>query len=226
MIGMITVTDNFLDKDEVQELENTSMVYSKVHWIGREAEPENALHELVHEIYAQNLHLIYYSTDEYCPSSLFENSYFSGATAWWNIRPVDPKPHSDLISYCTSNGVDYTPDPPPTTTFLYYLKAPEYGGRLNIYTKPSKWDEQTEADSIAAIPNRLVSFPIEYVHAVRPFRGNRISIGVVFWHTLPIIYGETNSFINDSYDRPWETEVNDMHNSRLTEEYMKSISDD
>ena len=105
-------------------------------------------------------------------------------------------------------------------TFLYYLKAPEYGGRLNIYTKPSKWDEQTEADSIAAIPNRLVSFPIEYVHAVRPFRGNRISIGVVFWHTLPIIYGETNSFINDSYDRPWVKKENQEFNIRLTEEYI------
>ena len=106
MIGMITIKDNFLDKDWVQELENTSMVYSKVHWIGREAEPENALHELVHEIYSQNLHLIYYNIDEDCPSIFFEDSYLSGATAWWNIRPIDPKPHSDLISYCTSNGVD------------------------------------------------------------------------------------------------------------------------
>ena len=223
MIGMITIKDNFLDKDWVQELENTSMVYSKVHWIGREAEPENALHELVHEIYAQNLHLIYYSTDEYCPSSLFENSYFSGATAWWNIRPIDPKPHSDLISYCTSNGVDYTPDPPPDRTFLYYLKAPTTGGRLNIYTKPPlehmNWNE-SETDSIAAIPNRLVSLPIDYVHAVQPYLGNRVSIGVIFWKTLPIIYGETNPTINASYDRPWEKKENQESNIKLTEEYI------
>ena len=214
MIGMITVKNNFLEKELIQELENTSMVYSKVHWVGSNAKPENAFHKLVHKIGSSG-----------GPYTLFRDTKISGATAWWNIRAT-PIAHNDLISYCTLNGIDYTPDPPPTTTFLYYLKAPEYGGRLNIYTKPSKWDEQTEADSIAAIPNRLVSFPIEYVHAVRPFRGNRISIGVVFWHTLPTIYGETNSFINDSYDRPWETEVNDMHNSRLTEEYMKSISDD
>ena len=223
---MITIKDNFLDKDWVQELENTSMVYSKVHWIGREAEPENALHELVHEIYAQNLHLIYYNIDEDCPSILFEDSYLSGATAWWNIRPIDPKPHSDLISYCTSNGVDYTPDPPPTTTFLYYLKAPDYGGRLNIYTIPSKnllnWNE-AETDSIAAIRNRLVSFPIEYIHEVKPYRGNRVSIGVIFWNTLPTIYGETNPTINASYDRPWEIEENDLHNIQLTEEYIKNI---
>ena len=161
VIGMITVTDNFLDKDTLQALENTSMVYSKVHWIGKNAEPENAFHELVHKIYRE--------------SGLSRAEVFSGATAWWNIRPIDPKPHSDLISYCTSNGVDYTPDPPPTTTFLYYLKAPTEGGRLNIYTKLSL-ENESETDSIAAIPNRLVSFPIDYVHAVQPYVGNRVSI--------------------------------------------------
>ena len=208
MIGMITVTNNFLEKELIQELENTSMVYSKIHWVGREAQPENAFHELVHRI------------DFSGP--LFEDSSISGATAWWNIRAT-PIPHSDLISYCTSNGVDYTPDPPPTTTFLYYLKAPNSGGQLNIYTKPPiskmNWYE-SETDSIAAIPNRLVSFPIDYVHEVQPYDGNRVSIGVIFWHTLPTIYGETNSFINDSYDRPWVKEENQEFNIRLTEEYI------
>ena len=223
MIGMITIKDNFLHKDWIQELENTSMVYSKVHWIGRNAEPENMFHELVHEIYAQNLHLIYYNIDENCPSILFENSYLSGATAWWNIRPIDPKPHSDLISYCTANGVDYTPDPPPDRTFLYYLKAPTTGGRLNIYTKPPlenmNWNE-SETDSIAVIPNRLVSLPIEYVHAVQPYLGNRVSIGVIFWKTLPIIYGTTDPNINASFERPWVQEENQESNIKLTEEYI------
>ena len=202
MIGMITVTDNFLQPELLQKLENTSMVYSKVHWIGKNAEPENAFHELVHKIYRRNF---------------FKSS---GATAWWNIRPIDPKPHSDLISYCTSNGVDYTPDPPPTTTFLYYLKAPTTGGRLNIYTK-SSLENESETDSIAAIPNRLVSFPIDYVHAVQPYVGNRVSIGVIFWNTLPTIYGKTNPNINDSYDRPWVSDVNEEFNRKLTEEYMR-----
>jgi len=205
MIGMITITDNFLNKDEIQELENTSMVYSKVHWVGMEAKPENALHELVHKIYGENLCVC------------------SGATAWWNIRPIDPKPHSDLISYCTANGVDYTPDPPPDRTFLYYLKAPTTGGRLNIYTKPPlehmNWNE-SETDSIAAIANRLVSLPIDYVHAVQPYLGNRVSIGVIFWKTLPTIYGETNPTINASYDRPWEKKENQESNIKLTEEYI------
>ena len=189
VIGMITVTDNFLDKDTLQALENTSMVYSKVHWIGKNAEPENAFHELVHKIFHES------GTYNGGPLMNWRGESISGATAWWNIRPIDPKPHSDLISYCTSNGVDYTPDPPPTTTFLYYLKAPTEGGRLNIYTK-SSLENESETDSIAAIPNRLVSFPIDYVHAVQPYLGNRVSIGVIFWNTLPTIYGETNSFIN------------------------------
>ena len=211
MFGMITITDNFLDKHLLQELENTSMVYSKVHWIGRNAPCRNPFHELVHKIF---YHELAWSDD---------HSSISGATAWWNIRPIDPKPHSDLISYCTSNGVDYTPDPPPTTTFLYYLKAPTEGGRLNIYTKPPlenlSWNE-TETDSISAIPNRLVSFPINYVHAVQPYAGNRVSIGVIFWNTLPTIYGETNPDINDSYDRPWVKDENQESNRKLTEEYI------
>ena len=213
VIGMITVTDNFLDKDTLQALENTSMVYSKVHWIGKNAEPENAFHELVHKIFHES------GMYNGGPLMNWRGESISGATAWWNIRPIDPKPHSDLISYCTSNGVDYTPDPPPTTTFLYYLKAPTEGGRLNIYTKPSL-ENESETDSIAAIPNRLVSFPIDYVHAVQPYVGNRVSIGVIFWNTLPSIYGKTNPDINDSYDRPWVSDANEEFNQKLTEEYI------
>ena len=215
VMGMITVTDNFLDNDLLQALENTSMVYSKVHWIGKNAEPENAFHELIHKISHSG--------------PLFQDPSLSGATAWWNIRPIDPKPHSDLISYCTSNGVDYTPDPPPTTTFLYYLKAPDNGGHLNIYTKPPlenlNWNE-SETDSISAIPNRLVSFPINYIHTVQPYVGNRVSIGVIFWNTLPVIYGETNPNINDSYDRPWVSDVNEEFNRKLTEDYIGSQKDE
>jgi len=224
VIGMITVTDNFLDKDTLQALENTSMVYSKVHWIGKNAEPENVFHELVHKIF--------HESETYNGNTLlgrWRGESISGATAWWNIRPIDPKPHSDLISYCTSNGVDYTPDPPPTTTFLYYLKAPEYGGRLNIYTKPPNYPfntstklnwQESETDSIAAISNRLISFPIDYVHGVQPYAGNRVSIGVIFWNTLPSIYGKTNPDINDSYDRPWVSDANEEFNQKLTEEYI------
>ena len=208
---MLSITDDFLDEASFKALGNTSMVYSKVHWVGRTAKPENAFHELVHKIFRH--------------AWSDGHSSISGATAWWNIRPIDPKPHSDLISYCTANGVDYTPDPPPTTTFLYYLKGPTSGGRLNIYTQPSLGllGYESEIDSIAAIPNRLVSFPIDYIHAVQPYSGNRVSIGVIFWNTLPTIYGETNPNINDSYDRPWVKEENQEGNIKLTKEYITDV---
>ena len=197
------------------------MVYSKVHWVGRYAQAENQFHKLVYKVFQHEW-----------PEG---HSTITGATAWWNIRPIDPKPHSDLVSYCTSDGVDYTPDDPPTRTFIYYLRAPSKGGHLNIYTKPPatymemlgkevfSWATQ-ETDSIAPIPNRLISFPIKAIHAVQPYEGNRVSIGMIFWNTLPSIYGRTNSNCNTSYDRPWEKNENQDSNRKLTEVYIKEES--
>ena len=94
---------------------------------------------------------------------------------------------------------------------------------MNIYTKPPLpnlhngmgW-KTSETDSIAPIPNRLVSFPIKYIHAVNPYHGNRVSIGMIFWNELPSIYkssndfgGQTNPNYNTSFDRVWESPWND-----------------
>ena len=57
-------------------------------------------------------------------------------------------------------------------------------------------------------------------HAVQPYEGNRVSIGMIFWNTLPSIYGPTNSNVNDSYDRPWEKDENQDSNRKLTENYI------
>ena len=221
---MIRITDNFLDDHTFDAIGKTSMVYSKVHWVGRHALSENPLHDLVYKVF--------------CHEWPDGHGSIKGATAWWNIRPVDPKPHSDLESYCTLNGVDYTPDNPPTRTFIYYLKAPENGGQLNIYTKPPlanlhngmNW-KTSETDSIAPIPNRLVSFPIKYIHAVNPYHGNRVSIGMIFWNELPSIYkssddfgGQTNPNYNTSFDRPWEKAENQESNGKLTEDYIMGHS--
>ena len=96
---MITIIDDFLDDDHYEALGNTSMVFSKVHWVGKQAEPENAFHEFVHKIFKS-----------FWPEG--DNS-ISGATSWWNIRPTNPKPHSDIVSYCSAGGIDYTPKYPP-----------------------------------------------------------------------------------------------------------------
>ena len=223
---MIRITDNFLDDDSFDSMGKVSMVYSKVHWIGRCAGfrrtfPLNRFNDLVFKVFRHEW-----------PGG---HGSISGATAWWNIRPTDPKPHSDLVSYCTSGGVDYTPNKPPTRTFIYYLRAPSKGGHLNIYTKPPVTSMKTsdgevfswadyETDSIAPIPNRLISFPIETIHAVQPYEGNRVSIGMIFWNTLPSIYGETNSNIDASYDRPWEKNENQDSNRKLTENHIMGES--
>ena len=219
---MIIITDNFLDDASFESMGKVSMVYSKVHWVGRCAGfrrtvPLNRFNDLVFKVFRHEWP--------------YGNNSISGATAWWNIRPTDPKPHSDLVSYCTSGGVDYTPNKPPTRTFIYYLRAPSKGGHLNIYAKPPVTSMKTsdgevfswadyETDSIAPIPNRLISFPIDYIHAVQPYEGNRVSIGMIFWNTLPSIYGETNSNIDASYDRPWEKNENQDSNRKLTENYI------
>ena len=216
---MITITDNFLDESSYLALGTTSMKFSEVHWIGINAEPDNAFHKFVHKIYSHTW-----------PNG--DNS-ISGATAWWNIRPTNPKPHSDIVSYCTAGGVDYTPKNPPKNTFIYYLRTPERGGRLNIYTKPPianvkigkdqffSWAPH-ETDSIAPVTNRLISFPMNVTHAIQPYEGNRVSIGAIFWETLPTIYGKTNPNINTSYERPWENADNKEGTRKLTEEYIGS----
>ena len=227
---MITITDNFLDESSYLALGTTSMKFSEVHWVGINAKPDNAFHKFVHKIYSHSYD--HWLDDIAWPGAGAEarqgNSSISGATAWWNIRPKDPLPHSDLVSYCTSGGVDYTPPNPPEKTFIYYLRAPTAGGHLNIYTKPPvtrvkinekelfSWAE-IETDSIAPIVNRLISFPMNVTHAVQPYEGNRVSIGVIFWNTLPVIYGETNPDINTSYERPWEQKENLESGPELTE---------
>ena len=223
---MITITDNFLDEASYLALGTTSMKFSEVHWVGINAKPDNAFHKFVHKIYSHSYD--HWLDDIAWPGARQGNSSISGATAWWNIRPKDPLPHSDLVSYCTSGGVDYTPPNPPEKTFIYYLRAPTAGGHLNIYTKPPvtrvkinenelfSWAE-IETDSIAPIVNRLISFPMNVTHAVQPYEGNRVSIGVIFWNTLPVIYGETNPDINTSYERPWEQKENLESGPELTE---------
>jgi hypothetical protein len=213
---VIKIYDDFLDDDLYDRLGKTSMTFSKVQWVGKYAEPENALHEFIKKLY---LHA--YPT-------MLSGDEINGATTWWNIRPTKPKPHNDRVSYCTVDGVDYTPTAVPEQTFIYYLRAPDKGGRLDIYTQPPITDvkigkEQffswadNQTDSIAPVNNRLISFPFDVTHAVQSYEGNRVSLGAIFWNKLPSNYGETNPMINTSYDRPWEVKSNKAGTRELTE---------
>jgi hypothetical protein len=216
---VIKIYDDFLDDDLYDRLGKTSMTFSKVQWVGKYAEPENALHEFIKKLY---LHT--YPT-------MLSGDEINGATTWWNIRPTKPKPHNDRVSYCTVDGVDYTPKDVPKETFIYYMRAPDKGGRLDIYTQPPatttkigkenffSWaDHQT--DSIAPINNRLISFPFDVIHQVQPYEGNRVSIGAIFWNELPANYGKTDPMKNTSYDRPWEVKSNKSGTRGLTEKAL------
>ena len=194
---MIEIIDNYASEDLYNQLLVENLYYGKVHWIGIHAEPENVLHDLVHEVYKSNV----------------EQQDITGATAWYNIRPKDMKVHNDIDSYSTQKGISYRPEVLPEKTFLYYLKSPDNGGQLAIYTRASFvragqdiiWDD-SEVDTISAIVNRLISMPADVTHRVLPYTGNRVSIGMIFWVDLPKIYPEADPNVNDVYDRIWEVE--------------------
>jgi hypothetical protein len=194
---VIKIIDNYASEDLYNQLLEENLYYGKVHWIGIHAEPENVLHDLVHEVYQSNV----------------DQKNITGATAWYNIRPKNQKIHNDIDSYSTQKGISYRPDVLPEKTFLYYLKAPEKGGQLAIYTRASFvragqdiiWDD-SEVDTVSAIVNRLISMPANVTHRVLPYAGNRVSIGIIFWVDLPKIYPEADSNVNDVYDRMWARE--------------------
>ncbi len=194
---MIEIIDNYASEDLYNQLLVENLYYGKVHWVGIRAEPENVLHDLVHEVYCSNV----------------EQEDITGATAWYNIRPKNQKIHNDIDSYSTQKGISYRPEVLPEKTFLYYLKSPDNGGQLAIYTRASFvragqdiiWDD-SEVDTISAIVNRLISMPANVTHRVLPYAGNRVSIGIIFWVDLPKIYPEADPNVNDVYDRIWEVE--------------------
>ena len=68
----INIQDDFLSREHYNELCNFSIEYNKVHWIGRKSAPKNPLYALVSKTYPNDENL-------------------TGATAWYNVRPIDPK---------------------------------------------------------------------------------------------------------------------------------------
>ena len=171
-----TIQNNFLTQSEYDDLTNTHLLYNRVHWIGVDAKPENALHKLVQKI-----------TPE---------SNCKGATAWYNIRPINPKPHNDIDSYCTQNGIQHYPSVLPETTHIYYISPPKIGGQLELETR----------EMVSPKKNMLVSFPINLSHRVLPYEGNRVSVGFIYWPELPSIYGDVKRGEIKIFKRIWEIE--------------------
>jgi hypothetical protein len=70
------------------------MTTSQVEWIGRYAAPENALHEFIKKLFF------------HAYPNVWRQDEIMGATAWWNIRPSNPKPHNDRISISFNIGLE------------------------------------------------------------------------------------------------------------------------
>ena len=75
--------------------------------------------------------------------------------------------------------------------------APKTGGQLII----PDIDEE-----IKPISNRLVSFPIQYDHKIESYTGNRVSIGIIFWPEIPLIYKNADENNILTFNRLWEEE--------------------
>ena len=182
---MIEILDDYLDSHVLDLLNNLHIDYHKVHWYR-----ENSLanKELAHWYKKNPLYNLI--------SSTHYSDQLSGATAWYNIRPTNPTWHNDIDSYCTQNGIRYLPKILPQFTHIYYMRSPDSGGELELET----------GDVIKCIPNRLVKFPCNLSHRVRPYKGNRVSIGLIWWYDLPEIYGDINEKNTAVIERIWEIE--------------------
>ena len=169
------IQDNWIDKKHYDALCSLHIEYNSVHWLGYNAQSQHALHDLMLKDKPTIPH--------------------RGATAWYNIRPIDPQWHNDIDSYCTVNGNTQYPIKRPERTNLYYLKTPDEGGELEL----------KDGTLIKPLVNRHVSFDCSITHRVRPYKGNRVSIGIIWWHDTPI-YGDLPMNKSLTLHRQWEIE--------------------
>ena len=137
------IIDDYLEQDHVDALNNLHIEYAKVHWVGAASNPDtNALTKMVH------------STYNYVKEPAL------GATAWYNVRPVDPVWHNDSGGHLEIGGPGPVSDWKITTTFepipnrLIYFNAclthrvqPYEGNRVSIgivwwKITPDRYEEQ------------------------------------------------------------------------------------
>ena len=172
------IIDDYLPQEQVNVLDNLTIEYAKVHWVGAKSESVNPLTDLVH------------STYQYLATPAL------GATAWYNVRPIDPTWHSDILSYNNSYPKD---ELIPESTFLYYMREPDSGGNLEL--GDSDW---RITRSWPVKKNRLMYFDAVLTHRVQPYRGNRVSIGMVWWKVTPDRYEEQSIDSYNVLERVWK----------------------
>ena len=171
------IIDNFLSEERVKELNELHIEYAKVHWIGYSYYSKtNPMMDLILE------------------SKKFLSSDAHGATAWYNVRPIDPVWHSDILSY----NDEYPTDNLPEYTFLYYMREPDSGGHLEVGGKDWKVNEIIEPKA-----NRLVYFDATLTHRVQPYEGNRVSLAWVWWKQTPDRYEPLTNTSYQVLERVW-----------------------
>ena len=176
------IIDNYLEQDHVDALNALHIEYAKVHWVGAESNPNtNALTQLVH------------STKNYVQDPVL------GATAWYNVRPIDPVWHNDILSYCDKYPMNQLPE----STFIYYMRAPDSGGHLEI-GGPIGNDSWSINKTFEPKTNRLLYFDACLTHRVQPYEGNRVSIGIVWWKVTPDRYEEQKIDEYNVLERVWK----------------------
>ena len=175
----MNILDDYLPQNKVNELNNLTIEYAKVHWVGAKSESANPLTELVH------------STQQYLSAPAL------GATAWYNVRPINPVWHDDIRSY----NDNYPTNNLPEYTFLYYMRAPDTGGYLEI--KGTARMSSSGDTTFEPIPNRLLYFDATLTHRVQSYTGNRVSIGIVWWKITPDRYEEQKIDEYRVLERTW-----------------------
>ena len=165
------IIDGYLLQDDLDALNSLHIEYAKVHWIGADTGPDtNPLTKLVH------------STKKYLKHPPY------------NVRPVDPVWHNDILSYNDKYPINQLPE----RTFIYYMRKPYKGGLLEFGGEDWKLDVTVEP-----IPNRLVYFDATMMHRVQPYEGNRVSIGIVWWKITPDRYEEQKIDEYKVLERVW-----------------------
>ena len=174
------ILDNYLTQNKIDELNSLTIEYAKVHWVGAKSKSANALTSMVH------------STKKYLSGDAL------GATAWYNVRPIDPVWHDDILSYCDKYPIDLLPE----YTFIYYMRSPNKGGHLEFGgDSPKEWAIH---ETIEPIENRLIYFDATITHRVQAYEGNRVSIGIVWWKITPDRYEEQKIDEYSVLERVWQ----------------------
>ena len=173
------IMDSWLSDGDLDKLNQLEIEYAKVHWIGLEYKRTNPLIDLV----MSSKHLL--------------EDRAHGATAWYNVRPKNPKWHSDILSYNDKWPTNELPE----YTFLYYMREPDSGGLLEVGN-----DDWRINRTIAPKVNRLVCFDATLTHRVQEYKGNRVSVAWVWWKRPPDRYDPVR-LTNTSYhvlERVWD----------------------